>query len=60
MDADRPARGLADMNGSLKPIHFWHLHVHQNDIVPLSLQGSERFDPIAGEIGSIAEPLQGT
>ena len=48
----------ADPAGGLHAVHLRHLHVHQHDVVGPLFEHREDFEPVAGDIGRVAEPTQ--
>ena len=48
------------VNGArrLQPIHFRHLHIHENHIIALSLQCLQYLQAVTGNISSISHTCQ--
>lgn len=49
---------LTDMAGSGEPIHFWHLDIHEDEVIVVFFELVERFLAISGEVGGEAKLLQ--
>lgn len=48
-------RGISDAPGRLKSVHFWHLAVHQDQIVRNARKRINCFETVGGRIRAIAE-----
>src|SRR5688572_10100534 len=48
----------ANLAGSLQAIHFRHLHIHQDKVVALALDGVKCLAAVGGEVRAIPEALQ--
>ena len=52
----RPA--LADPARGVETVQLGHLHVHQHDVVGLSLERLQRLEPVRRDVGAVAELLE--
>ena len=43
-----------DLAGGLEAVHLRHLHVHQNHVVRLPLDGVDRLEPVGRHVGAVA------
>ena len=58
-DPQRPVGPLpADPPGRLEAVHLGHLHVHQDDVVRLPLDGVEHLEPVLGDVRRVADALE--
>jgi hypothetical protein len=49
---------LTNLPGGAEAVHFWHLHVHQDDIYRLLFQGGNDFVAGVGDTGDVTQSLQ--
>ena len=52
----RPPR--ADPSRRVETVELRHLHVHQHDVVPATLERLDRFETVRRDVGSVAEPVE--
>ena len=49
---------VTDAGGGIEAVHFWHLAVHENQIIAVVAQGFHAGEAIADDLRSIAEATQ--